>query len=164
MEQGDPGETDSPVAEAWGDAEFQVTLHRSAGREAWLHATVPLLLVAGVILAWRGLVQVHPVCMGLAGAITVILLGFGFSYVDFAISIPFRGSGWARPLYFSVLTMQTVLTGLIVVLALTAIYHAARGQIERHTAMTRWLAPAWIGVASSGAVVYYLLSIWFPGA
>ena len=164
MEQNDPGEGDPPVAGAWGDVEFRVTLNRNAGREAWLHAVVPLLLVAGVILAWRGLVQVHPVCMGLAGAITVLLLGFGFSYADFAMSIPFRGSGWARPLYFSVLTMHTVLTGLIVVLALMAIYHAARGQIKRHTAMTRWLAPAWIGVATSGAVVYYLLSIWFPGA
>jgi putative membrane protein len=164
IEQGNPGDSDIPVAGAWGDVEFRVTLNRNARREAWLHAVVPLLLFAGVILAWRGLVQIHPICMGLAGVITVVLLGFGFSYSDFAVSVPFRGSGWARPLYFSVLTMHTVLTGLIVVLALTAIYYAARRQIERHTAMTRWLAPAWIGVASSGAVVYYLLSVWFPGA
>ena len=75
-----------------------------------------------------------------------------------------RGSGWARPLYFSVLVTHTVLTALIVVLALTAIYHAVRGQLERHTAMARWVAPAWIGVALSGAVIYYLLSVWFPGA
>ena len=164
MEQTDPGDNDPPVAGAWGDVEFHVTLNPRPWREAWLHATVLLLLVAGVILARRGLVQIHPFCMGLAGVITVVLLGFGFGYADFAVSVPFRGSGWTRPLYFSVLMMHTVLTGLIVMLAPTAIYHAARGQIERHKAMTRWLAPAWIGVALSGAVVYCLLSIWFPGA
>jgi putative membrane protein len=67
-------------------------------------------------------------------------------------------------LYFSVLVTHTVLTALIVALAPTAIYYAARRQFERHTAMTRWLAPAWICVALSGTVVYFLLSVWFPGA
>jgi len=164
MEEADPGESDPPVAGAWGDVEFRITLNPRPGREAWLHAIVLLLLVAGVVLARRGLVKIHPVCTGLAGVITVILLGFGFGYAEFAASVPSRGSGWARPVYFSVLVTHTILTALVVVLASTAIYHAARRQFDRHTAMTRWFAPAWLGVALSGAVVYYLLSIWFPGA
>jgi putative membrane protein len=164
IDEADAGETDAPVAGAWGDVEFRVTLHRHAARDAWLHGIVLLLLIAGVILAWRGMVQIHPVCMGLAGAITLVLLASGFGYADFAASVPSRGSGWARPLYFSVLVAHTVLTGLIVILALTAIYHAIRRQFVRHTAMTRWLAPAWIAVALAGALVYGLLATWFPGS
>lgn len=160
----DPGENDPSVAGAWGDVEFRVTLHPRASRQVWLHILVVLLLVAGVILARRGLLQIHPACTGLAAVITVILLGFGYGYVEFAMAVPFRGTGWARPLYFSVLAAHTALTALILILALTAIYYALRRQPGRHTTLTRWLAPAWIAVALSGAVTYFLLSRWFPGA
>jgi uncharacterized membrane protein YozB (DUF420 family)/cytochrome oxidase Cu insertion factor (SCO1/SenC/PrrC family) len=164
IDRTDPGDLDPAIESAWGDVEFHMSLHSGAGRDAGLHALVLVLLVTGVVLAKRGLVQIHPAFTGLATLVTMVLLGYGFGYADFAGSIPLRGSGWPRPLYFSVLLTHTILTALIVVLALTAIYHGARGQTARHTALTRWVAPAWIGVAASGAIIYFLSSIWFPGA
>ena len=160
----DPGENDPPIARAWGDVEFRVALDPRSWRQAWLHVFVSILLVAGMILARLRLLQIHPVCTGLAVLITVVLLGYGYGYIEFATAFAFRGSGWARPLYFSVLATHTALTALILILALTAIYYALMRQPGRHTALTRWLAPAWFAVAVSGVLVYGLLSIWFPGA
>lgn len=155
---------DAAVAAAWGDVEFRVTLVRSPLREAWLYGLTTVLLIAGVVLARLEWIRPHPVCTGLATAITVILLGFGLRYGAFAISVPAHGSGWERPLYFALLTTHTASGVVIVIMASKLIFHATRKQFDRHRAIARWVAPAWICVASTGVVIYSLIGRWFPAS
>jgi len=158
------GEDDPVVAAAWGDAEFLVTLHRHGGWEVRLNALVAALLLAGYFLIRYRLIPAHLTCMGLAGLFTMILVGLGFGYVDFATSVPMRGAGWARPSYFAVMLGHTILLSLSTLAALTLVYLALRRRFERHKAIARWVAPAWIGVCVAGVAIHYLLGLWFPAA
>ncbi|HXV75626.1 MAG TPA: DUF420 domain-containing protein [Candidatus Polarisedimenticolaceae bacterium] len=155
-------DADASIAATWGQVEFRTTLLANPMREARLFALTAVLVVAGIVLARLELVKIHPIFTVSASGITVILLGFGFRYVDSTIAAPARGSGWERPLYFAVLSTHTALCAVIVVLALTLIFHAWRRQTERHRAIARWAAPAWVAVAATGSLVYFLLGRWFP--
>jgi uncharacterized membrane protein YozB (DUF420 family) len=156
------GKVDPVVAAAWGDTEFLVTLHRHGRREVRLNALVAALLLAGYVLIRYRLIPAHLTCMGLAGLITMILVGLGLGYVDFATSVPMRGVGWARPSYFAVLLGHTILLSLSTLAALTLVYLALRRRFESHKAIARWIAPAWIGVCVAGVAIHYLLELWFP--
>jgi putative membrane protein len=50
-----------------------------------------------------------------------------------------------------------VLSTVIVPLALTAFYFAARGQYARHKRVTRVLAPIWMYVSVTGVVIFFML-------
>lgn len=76
-------------------------------------------------------------------------------------STPFEGSGWTRPLYFTILVSHTVLAVTIVPLVLTTLYRAWREEFGRHRRIARWTLPIWLYVSVTGVVVYLMLYHWF---
>ena len=159
--EGASGRSDPGVVAAWGDVEFLTQLHRHPLRDATLYALVALLLGAGVACARLGLVKIHPAFTVSGGLLTMALVGSAFHYLDAAVSVPSRGSGWLRPLYLTVMGTHGAMCAVMVVLGLTLAYHAVRRQNARHRAIARWAAPAWIAVAVTGTLLYLLLHLWF---
>ncbi len=72
-------------------------------------------------------------------------------------SVPFRGTGLLRPIYFAILIPHVILAGLVVPLALFTLYRAYRGRFEAHRRIARYTFPIWLYVSVSGVVVYLLL-------
>ena len=72
-------------------------------------------------------------------------------------SVPFRGSGWVRPLYFAILISHTILAAAVVPLVAVTLVRALRGRHERHAAIARVTLPLWLYVSVTRVVIYLML-------
>ncbi|HEY1401094.1 MAG TPA: DUF420 domain-containing protein, partial [Terriglobales bacterium] len=72
-------------------------------------------------------------------------------------SVAFRGQGWIRPVYFTLLASHTILAVAIVPLAVITLSRALREQFDRHKRIARWTLPLWLYVSVTGVVIYFLL-------
>lgn len=74
----------------------------------------------------------------------------------------FAGTGWVRPVYFTILISHTVLAAVIVPMAIVTLYRALLKDFQRHRAVARWLLPIWLYVSATGVLIYLMLYHWFP--
>jgi uncharacterized membrane protein YozB (DUF420 family) len=72
-------------------------------------------------------------------------------------SVHFRGTGWTRPLYFTILISHTILAAVIVPMVIVTLTRALREQFGRHRAIARWTFPLWLYVSVTGVIVYLML-------
>ena len=72
-------------------------------------------------------------------------------------SVHFQGTGWARPVYFSILISHTVLAAAILPLVIITLSRALTGHFDRHRAIARWTYPIWLYVSVTGVVIYLML-------
>jgi len=124
---------------------------------ASLNAASAVLLSAGYLCIRRRRVVAHRSCMLLALLTSALFLGSYLTYHYHAGSIPFRGTGWTRPVYFALLISHTVLAATVVPLALVTVTRAARRRFDRHVAIARYTLPIWMYVSVTGVVIYVVL-------
>lgn len=72
-------------------------------------------------------------------------------------STKFTGEGFARTVYFSILTSHTVLAVVNVPLVGFGLYHALGSRFDRHKRIARWAYPVWLYVSVTGVMIYLLL-------
>jgi len=89
-------------------------------------------------------------------ASTLFLISY-LIYHYYVGSVPFKGEGWIRPIYFSVLISHVILAAAIVPLALITLVRALKGNFERHRRIARWTLPIWLYVSVTGVIVYLML-------
>ena len=75
----------------------------------------------------------------------------------------FTGDGFARSVYFTILTTHTVLATVIAPFILATLYRALKGKFEIHKKLARYVFPVWLYVSITGVIVYLMLYQWFPG-
>jgi len=124
---------------------------------AALNGLSALLLASGYLCIRRRKVTAHKACMGSAVAISTLFLLSYLTYHYHVGSVPFRGQGWIRPVYFAVLISHTTLAATILPLALVTLSRALRGQFGKHVRVARWTLPLWLYVSVTGVVVYWML-------
>jgi putative membrane protein len=71
----------------------------------------------------------------------------------------YQGHGLKRGIYFFILGTHTPLAVLIVPFIIMAIRYAIKGQLDKHTGITRWLYPTWTYVSVTGVLIYLMLYI-----
>jgi putative membrane protein len=121
------------------------------------NATSAILLVAGWRFVRAGRITAHRTCMLAALATsTLFLIGYLTHHAS-AGSVPFAGPLWLRPIYFATLIPHIVLSAIVLPLALTTVWHAARGQVATHRRLARWTLPLWLYVSASGVAIYWML-------
>lgn len=124
---------------------------------AGLNATASVLLVAGYRFIHAKRVRAHRACMLAAFAFSsLFLVGYLIHHAQVG-SVPFRGQGIARWVYFSFLIPHVLLAAVIVPLALLTLFRAYSGRIERHRRIARYTLPIWLYVSVSGVIVYLML-------
>jgi uncharacterized membrane protein YozB (DUF420 family) len=124
---------------------------------ATLNATSAVLLALGYVCIRRRRVAAHRAFMLLALLASTLFLGCYLYYHARVGSVPFRGTGWLRPVYFAILVSHTILAAAIVPLVAVTVTRAARGRFDRHVAIARWTLPIWLYVSVTGVVVYWML-------
>jgi uncharacterized membrane protein YozB (DUF420 family) len=124
---------------------------------AALNATSGVLLFAGWVFARRRNVPAHRTCMILALAVSGAFLASYLWYHAHYGSRPFRGTGWIRPVYFSILLSHTVLAASLVPLVFVTVRRALRDDVARHRRIARITWPIWMYVSVTGVIVYWLL-------
>jgi putative membrane protein len=124
---------------------------------ALLNSASALFLVTGYIFIRRRQVNRHKACMVAAFALSVAFLTSYVIYHAQVGSVPFRGSGWIRPVYFTILISHVSLAATVVPLAVVTLARALRGTFERHRRIARWTLPIWLYVSVTGVVVYWMV-------
>ena len=127
---------------------------------AVLNALCTLLLVTGYLAIRRRRETLHIVCMLSALAVSAVFLSC-YLYFHFVTQAgqptAFRGEGWVRPIYFTILLTHTILAITVAPLALYVAYQGLRDRRKRHVRVARWTLPIWLYVSITGVVVYWLL-------
>jgi len=125
--------------------------------DATLNAGTTVLIVAGLLAIKRGRVELHKRLMLAAAVVSAVFLA---SYVTYHLkvgSVPFTGTGWIRPVYFSLLISHVVLAAVQVPLILRTIWLGLKDRREQHKKWAKVTAPIWLYVSVTGVVVYLLL-------
>ena len=124
---------------------------------ATLNTISTLLLITGWVFIRRGERQKHKACM-IAALITSAL--FLTSYVIYHAqvgSVPFRGTGWIRTVYFSVLIPHVILAAAVVPPILITVSRGLSAKYDKHRRIARWTLPIWLYVSVTGVIVYLML-------
>jgi uncharacterized membrane protein YozB (DUF420 family) len=129
---------------------------------ATLNATSAFLLTVGHFFIKRDNMRAHRAFMIAAFVASVLFLTSYLVYHGYHGTTPFRGEGWIRPVYFSILLSHTILAAAIVPLVLITLARALRGQFEKHRKIAVWAYPIWIYVSATGVIVYILLYRLYP--
>lgn len=124
---------------------------------ATLNGLSAFLLSLGFCFIRRKAVTAHKACMLSAFVTSTLFLVSYLLYHAQVGSVPFRGQGWIRPVYFTILISHSVLAAATVPLVLVTLSRALRGRFDRHARIARWTLPVWLYVSVTGVIVYWML-------
>ncbi len=126
---------------------------------ATLNGTSAVLLVIGRALIARGKMAAHRAVMIAAFATSSLFLAsyLYYHWPHHGGIVYFRGTGWTRILYFTILISHTTLAIVIVPMVLITLSRGLRGQFDRHRIIARWTYPLWLYVSVMGVIVYLML-------
>lgn len=128
-----------------------------ASLNAVMNAGSAAFLVAGYAFIRRKSVRAHRFCMLSAFGLSILfLLGYLAHHAEVG-SVPFRGHGPIRVVYFAILIPHIVLASIVLPLALLTVFRAWRRRFARHRAIARYTLPIWLYVSVSGVAVYWML-------
>ena len=127
------------------------------GVNASLNSASALFLISGYLLIRNKKVAAHKACMVSAVVASSLFLVSYLVYHYQVGSVPFKGTGWIRAVYFTILISHTALAALIVPLVLITLRRAVTGNFVRHKRIARWTFPLWLYVSVTGVIVYVML-------
>ncbi len=128
---------------------------------ASLNGVSAVLLLIGRWFISKGRVASHRATM-ITAVITSTLFLISYLYYHAHVgSVRFQGTGWSRPVYFTILISHVVLAAAIVPLVIITLTRALRERFDRHRAIARWTFPLWLYVSVTGVLVYFMLYHWF---
>ncbi len=112
----------------------------------------------GVGLLEQPRVRSHVICMILAVITSAVFLASYLVYHYQAGSVAFRGQGFVRHFYLTVLLSHTVLASFgVVPLVIVTLLRAWRREFSRHRAIAAITFPIWLYVSVTGVLIYLML-------
>lgn len=124
---------------------------------ASLNALASVFLVVGYVMIRSRRIDAHRRCMLSAlGTSALFLISYVIYHAN-AGSVPFKGTGAVRLVYFAVLIPHIILAAAILPLALITTARGLRGDYARHVRIARWTLPVWLYVSVTGVIVYLML-------
>lgn len=131
---------------------------------AALNSLSAVFLIVGYLCIKAKKVTAHKACMLSAFASsTLFLISYLFYHYQVG-SVPFKGQGGIRTIYFTVLISHTILAAAVVPLVLVTLIRALKGNFDKHRRIARWTLPIWLYVSITGVLVYWMLYWLVPSA
>jgi uncharacterized membrane protein YozB (DUF420 family) len=124
---------------------------------ATLNAISTVLLVTGYVFIRRGDRRKHKACMIAALVMSALFLTSYVIYHAQVGSVPFKGTGWIRTVYFAVLIPHVILAAAIVPPVLITASRGLSAKYDKHRRIARWTLPLWLYVSVTGVIVYLML-------
>jgi len=122
-----------------------------------------LLLIAYVFIRRRNIAMHRRFMLAACSASLLFLAGYVTNhYLRHGVVTRFTGTGWVRPVYFTILITHTILAVVIVPLVIVTLRNGLKMRVARHRAIARWTFPLWMYVSVTGVVVYLFLYRWYP--
>lgn len=131
---------------------------------ASLNALSTVFISAGWYLVRRGRWRQHVVCMVIALITSTLFLAsyLTYHYARGGQATQFSGTGWIRPVYFTILITHILLAFAIVPMVVATLVPAIRRRWTKHARVGRWTMPVWLYVSVTGVIVYLMLYQWYP--
>jgi protein SCO1/2/putative membrane protein len=124
---------------------------------ATLNASSGILLVVGWTFIRRGRPRSHAACMVSALVTSALFLASYLVYHFQVGSVPFRGAGLLRLVYFTILLSHTALAITVVPLVTIVVTRALQRRFTKHVSVARLTFPIWLYVSATGVIVYLML-------
>jgi putative membrane protein len=154
-----------------GRVNFSFDVHIFAKANAFINATVAILLIAGLYFVKQKKYEAHKNIMVAAMVLSVLFLVSYICHHLFAgesiygdtdgvkgLSDGERAAvGSARTVYLLILITHIPLAGLALPFILFAAYRAMTGEYEKHKKIVRIIWPLWLYVAVTGVVIYLMI-------
>ncbi len=157
------------------DINLPFNKHLFATANAFINATVVLLLFTGLIAVKQKKFVLHKNLMQIAIALSVIFLvsyichhlftnptKYGDANHDGVISEAEKiAVGFSYYIYYFILVTHIPLAGIILPFILFSAYRALIGEYEQHKKLVRITWPIWLYVAITGVIVYIMISPYY---
>jgi putative membrane protein len=124
---------------------------------AFLNALTAILLLTGYFFILRGKRAVHKKIMLSAFSTSIVFLTSYLYYHAHVGSVPFKGTGIIRLVYFAILISHTILAMVIVPMAIVTLTRGLSSRFDKHKRLARLTLPIWLYVSVTGVVVYMML-------
>ena len=124
---------------------------------AALNSLSAILLVGGYLFIRSRNIKAHKACMLSAFGSSILFLASYLIYHYQVGSVPFKGQGGIRLVYFTILLTHTILATTVVPLALVTLFRAFKERFDAHRRIARWTFPIWLYVSVTGVIVYWML-------
>jgi putative membrane protein len=124
---------------------------------AALNSLSAVFLILGFFFVKSKSIKAHKACMLSAFTSSSLFLISYLVYHYEVGSVPFKGQGWIRTVYFTILLTHTILAAAVVPLALITLRRALKERFAAHRRIARWTFPIWLYVSVTGVVVYWML-------
>jgi uncharacterized membrane protein YozB (DUF420 family) len=124
---------------------------------AALNSLSAVLLFTGYRFIKAGNQSAHRTTMLAACASSTLFLISYLIYHFHVGSVPFKGQGLIRSVYFTILISHTILATAVVPLAIITLFRGLQGNFVKHRRIARWTFPIWMYVSVTGVIVYWML-------
>lgn len=128
-----------------------------ASLNAFLNASATVCLLSGFwAIKTRRLLWHRRSMLAAFGLSSAFLVTYLLHHAQVG-SVPFRGQGPIRTVYFALLVPHILLAGAVVPLALLTIYRGWTNRLALHKRIARITLPIWLYVSVSGVLLYFML-------
>jgi len=124
---------------------------------AALNTLSAVFLCAGFLFIRAKNIRAHRACMLSAFGCSIVFLASYLIYHYQVGSVPYKGQGWIRGVYFAILLTHTILAVAVVPLVSITLIRALRERFAAHRRIARWTFPIWLYVSVTGVIVYMML-------
>jgi putative membrane protein len=124
---------------------------------ALFNTIATVFLILGYISVRRKNYRNHMRYMLAAFIASCLFLVSYVIYHNFVGHTPFPGSGWIRPLYFTILISHILLSAAVVPLILSSFYFAFSGKFATHRRLSKITLPVWLYVSLTGVAIFFIL-------
>jgi uncharacterized membrane protein YozB (DUF420 family) len=138
-----------------------MTVTELPGLYTIFNACALLHIILGLILIKKGQRTAHVASMVIALLFSTAFLGCYLYYHYHAGHVRFAGTGWTRPLYFTILFTHIPLAILSLPMIIMTVAPALRHRYSRHKSMAKWTVPVWLYVSVTGIIVYLMCYVWY---
>lgn len=136
-----------------------MTVHDLPAVNASLNALATILLLYGYRLIRQGKREQHKKIMLSAFGVSIVFLICYLVYHAEVGSVPYKGVGLMRTLYFMILIPHIILAATVPVLAGITLWWAFQERFDKHRKIARITFPIWLFVSVTGVIVYLMLYI-----
>ncbi len=128
---------------------------------ATINGITALILIFAVMAIKNGNKALHQKLMTTAIACSILFLIMYVAYHMTSDSTSFGGEGTIRYVYFFILLTHIVLSIAIIPLVLITYVRALAQKFDSHRKIARITFPIWLYVATSGVIVYLMISPYY---
>ena len=128
---------------------------------ATINAITALLLVLALVAIKAKKIQIHQRLMQSCIVLSLVFLVMYIAYHMTTDPTPFGGEGYIKTLYFFILISHIILSIALIPLVLISYVRAFQKEFPAHKKISKITFPIWLYVASTGVIVYLMISPYY---